>query len=146
MNGVSKMSTQENKKKPNPTDIHVGSRIRLRRNMLGMSQEKLGEMLGITFQQVQKYEKGTNRVGASRLQAISEILGVPVAFMFEDAPGASTTPAGSLAEAGPNSFALEFCTSTEGLQLNRAFVRIQDPKVRRKIIDLVKALAADGSD
>ncbi len=114
--------------------------------MLGMSQEKLGEMLGITFQQVQKYEKGTNRVGASRLQAISEILGVPVAFMFEDAPGASSTPAGSLAEAGPNSFALEFCTSTEGLQLNRAFVRIQDPKVRRKIIDLVKVLAADGSD
>lgn len=70
--------TEDNKKKPNPIDIHVGSRIRLRRNMLGMSQEKLGENLGITFQQIQKYEKGTNRVGASRLQAIASILGVPV--------------------------------------------------------------------
>ena len=81
------MVDKENKKKPNPTDVHVGSRIRLRRNMLGMSQEKLGENLGITFQQIQKYEKGTNRVGASRLQAISNILGVPVSFLFEDAPG-----------------------------------------------------------
>ncbi len=77
----------ENKKKPNPIDIHVGSRIRLRRTMLGMSQEKLGESLGITFQQIQKYEKGTNRVGASRLQNISSILNVPVSFFFEDAPG-----------------------------------------------------------
>lgn len=78
---------KENKKKPNPIDIHVGSRVRLRRNMLGMSQEKLGEHLGITFQQIQKYEKGTNRVGASRLQAIASVLKVPVAFFFEDAPG-----------------------------------------------------------
>jgi transcriptional regulator with XRE-family HTH domain len=77
----------ENKKKPNPIDIHVGSRIRLRRTMLGMSQEKLGESLGITFQQIQKYEKGTNRVGASRLQNIAGILNVPVSFFFEDAPG-----------------------------------------------------------
>ena len=77
----------ENKKKPNPIDIHVGSRIRLRRTMLGMSQEKLGESLGITFQQIQKYVKGTNRVGASRLQNISSILNVPVSFFFEDAPG-----------------------------------------------------------
>jgi Predicted transcriptional regulators len=136
----------ENKKKPNPTDVHVGSRIRLRRNMLGMSQEKLGETLGITFQQVQKYEKGTNRVGASRLQAIADTLGVPVSFMFEDAPGTSTTPTGGLAESGANNFPLEFCTSTEGLQLNRAFARIQDPKVRRKIIELVKALAAESGE
>ncbi len=85
--GEGKMADKENKKKPNPTDMHVGSRIRLRRNMLGMSQEKLGENLGITFQQIQKYEKGTNRVGASRLQAIANILGVPVAFFFEDLPG-----------------------------------------------------------
>ena len=90
----------ENKKKPNPIDIHVGSRIRLRRTMLGMSQEKLGEALGITFQQIQKYEKGTNRVGASRLQAISGILNVPVSFFFEDAPDGNpaNTPAG-MAEA-----------------------------------------------
>ena len=81
------MLEKENKKKPNPIDIHVGSRIRLRRNMLGMSQEKLGESLGITFQQIQKYEKGTNRVGASRLQAIASILDVPVAFFFDDVAG-----------------------------------------------------------
>lgn len=127
----------ENKKKPNPIDIHVGGRIRLRRNMLGMSQEKLGENLGITFQQIQKYEKGTNRVGASRLQAIASILEVPVAFFFEDAPGGSE----GLAEASQTTYVVDFLSSTEGLQLNRAFVRIGDPKVRRKIIDLVRALA-----
>ena len=127
----------ENKKKPNPIDIHVGGRIRLRRNMLGMSQEKLGENLGITFQQIQKYEKGTNRVGASRLQAIASILEVPVAFFFEDAPGGSE----GLAEESQTTYVVDFLSSTEGLQLNRAFVRIGDPKVRRKIIDLVRALA-----
>ena len=74
------------KKAPNPTDKHVGSRVRMRRMMLGMSQEKLGDALGLTFQQVQKYEKGTNRIGASRLQQISHILQVPVAFFFEGAP------------------------------------------------------------
>jgi transcriptional regulator with XRE-family HTH domain len=132
----------ENKKKPNPIDIHVGSRIRLRRNMLGMSQEKLGENLGITFQQIQKYEKGTNRVGASRLQAIASILGVPVAFFFEDAPGQEPAGPGGMAEDSPTSFVVDFLNSAEGLQLNRAFARIPDPKVRRKLIDLVKALAA----
>ena len=131
----------ESKKKPNPTDTHVGSRIRLRRNMLGMSQEKLGDMLGITFQQVQKYEKGTNRVGASRLQAISQILQVPVSFFFEDVSSAEPARQGGLAEAGGPAPALDFCSSAEGLQLNRAFVRIGDAKVRRKVIELVKALA-----
>ena len=129
----------ENKKKPNPIDIHVGTRIRLRRNMLGMSQEKLGEHLGITFQQIQKYEKGTNRVGASRLQAISNILEVPVAFFFEDAPGGSSSD--GLSEDGSATYVVDFLSSTEGLQLNRAFVRISDPSVRRKIIDLVRALS-----
>lgn len=129
----------ENKKKPNPIDVHVGSRIRLRRNMLGMSQEKLGELLGITFQQIQKYEKGSNRVGASRLQAISSILAVPVSFFFQDAP--SEGPGGGFAESDGTSYVVDFLSSTEGLQLNRAFVRIQDPKIRRKILDLVKALA-----
>jgi len=129
----------ENKKKPNPIDVHVGSRIRLRRNMLGMSQEKLGELLGITFQQIQKYEKGSNRVGASRLQAISAILNVPVAFFFEDAPGENRP--GGFAEADGTSYVVDFLSSTEGLQLNRAFVRIRDAKVRKKILDLVKALA-----
>lgn len=133
----------ENKKKPNPVDIHVGSRIRLRRNMMSMSQEKLGDSLGITFQQIQKYEKGSNRVGASRLQAIAEILSVPVSFFFEDAPGQETRGARGLAEDGSTSFVVDFLNSAEGLQLNRAFVRISDAKVRRKIIDLVRALAAD---
>lgn len=134
----------ENKKKPNPIDIHVGSRVRLRRNMLGMSQEKLGESLGITFQQIQKYEKGTNRVGASRLQAISTILNVPVSFFFEDAPGVPSLT-GGMAEASSTSFVVDFLNSAEGLQLNRAFAKITDAKIRRKIIDLVKALA-DGSE
>ena len=140
------MIDKDNKKKPNPTDIHVGGRIRLRRNMLGMSQEKLGENLGITFQQIQKYEKGTNRVGASRLQAIASILGVPVAFFFEDVPGYETAGNRGFAEDASTAFALEFCSSSEGLQLNRAFVKISDMKVRRKIIELVKALAADDAD
>ena len=134
---------EDNKKKPNPIDIHVGSRIRLRRNMLGMSQEKLGENLGITFQQIQKYEKGTNRVGASRLQAIASILGVPVAFFFEDAPGQEASGNRGFAEDSSMAFAVEFCGSPEGLQLNRAFVKITDMKVRRKIIELVQSLSSD---
>jgi transcriptional regulator with XRE-family HTH domain len=134
----------ENKKKPNPIDIHVGSRIRLRRTMLGMSQEKLGESLGITFQQIQKYEKGTNRVGASRLQNISAILNVPVSFFFEDAPGDQVGGATGMAEASSSNYVVDFLSSAEGLQLNRAFVKIADPKVRRRLVDLVKALAAEG--
>lgn len=136
----------ENKKKPNPIDIHVGSRIRLRRNMLTMSQEKLGENLGITFQQIQKYEKGTNRVGASRLQAISSILSVPVSFFFEDAPGMETGRGKGLAEDNSAAYVVDFLNSAEGIQLSRSFVRIADAKVRRKVIDLVKALAADGDE
>lgn len=132
-----------NKKKPNPIDVHVGSRVRLRRNVLGMSQEKLGESLGITFQQVQKYEKGTNRVGASRLQAIASILTVPVSFFFEDAPGSETERIEGFAEENTASYVVGFLNTTEGLQLSRAFVKISDAKVRRKIIDLVKALAAE---
>lgn len=130
------------KKKPDPIDVYVGSRIRLRRNLLGMSQEKLGEQLGITFQQIQKYEKGTNRVGASRLQAISEILEVPVSFFFEEVPGASATE--GFAE---NAISyIDFCSSTEGVQLMRAFTHIKDPKVRRKIIDLAKALSNENTE
>lgn len=130
------------KKKPNPIDVHVGSRIRLRRNMLGLSQERLGESLGITFQQIQKYEKGTNRVGASRLQAIASILNTPVSFFFEGAVDDENTNAAGVSEDGA-AFVTDFLNSSEGLQLNRAFMKIPDPKVRRKILDLVKALAAD---
>ena len=128
-----------NKKKPNPVDIHVGSRVRLRRTMLGMSQEKLGESLGITFQQIQKYEKGSNRIGASRLQRMSEVLNVPVSFFFEDAPGGQPTENGLHEPSGPD-YVVDFLSSSEGLQLNRAFVKITDAKVRRRIIDLVRSL------
>lgn len=131
----------EARKTPNPIDIHVGSRIRLRRNMAGMSQEKLGESLGITFQQVQKYEKGTNRVGASRLQAIASVLEVPVSYFFNDAP--SDAPADEFSEEHSSNYVVDFISSTEGLRLNRAFVRIADPKVRARIIDLVRTLADD---
>jgi transcriptional regulator with XRE-family HTH domain len=135
------------KKQPNPIDIHVGSRVRLRRMMLSMSQEKLGENLGITFQQIQKYEKGTNRIGASRLQHIARVLQVPVSFFFEDAPGgASEAQAPSMGEPRSASYVVDFLSSSEGLQLNRAFLRVKDAKVRRKIIDLVRALAGEDTD
>lgn len=131
----------ENKKQPNPIDIHVGSRIRLRRNMIALSQEKLGERLGITFQQIQKYEKGTNRVGASRLQAIAGILNVPVSYFFEDAPRQEGDgPLGLEEEAAPPLIP-DFLSSTEAMQLNRAFMKISDPKIRRRILDLLKTLA-----
>lgn len=133
-----------NKKQPNPIDIHVGSRVRLRRMMLSMSQEKLGESLGITFQQIQKYEKGTNRIGASRLQHIARVLQVPVSFFFEDAPGApgGGSPSG-MAEAPQTQYVVDFLSSAEGIQLNRAFVRIKNPKLRRRVIDLVRGMAGD---
>ncbi len=137
---------EQNKKKPNPIDAHVGGRIRMRRNMLGMSQEKLGESLGITFQQIQKYEKGTNRVGASRLQAIASILEVPPAFFFENAPTQEPSHAGGLAEDSAMTSVMEFCSSAEGIQLNRAFVKIGDPKVRRRILELVKSLSDSDGD
>src|SRR6202048_3879975 len=131
------------KKAPNPTDKHVGSRVRMRRMMLSMSQEKLGDGLGITFQQIQKYEKGTNRIGASRLQHIARVLSVPVSFFFEDAPGAPAEQPGGMAEPKSTHYVVDFLSSAEGLQLNKAFIRIKDSKLRRKIIDHVRALAGE---
>lgn len=128
-----------NKKQPNPIDVHVGARVRLRRMMIGMSQEKLGDALGITFQQIQKYEKGTNRIGASRLQHAARVLKVPVSFFFEDAPGAVPGVTNS-----PNaSYVVDFLSSPEGVQLNKAFIRIKDAKLRRKVIELVRAMAGE---
>jgi len=134
-----------NKKQPNPIDIHVGSRVRLRRMMLGMSQEKLGEHLGITFQQIQKYEKGTNRIGASRLQHIARVLSTPVSFFFDDAPGVTSEArnASGMAEAPNTNYVVDFLSSSEGIQLNKAFVRIKDAKLRRRLIDLVRAMAGE---
>jgi transcriptional regulator with XRE-family HTH domain len=133
-------------KAPNPVDKYVGSRVRMRRIMLGMSQEKLGEALGLTFQQVQKYEKGTNRVGASRIQQISEILQVPVSFLFEGAPS-GTISAEGLSEGTSPAYVSDFLATSEGLALTRAFTRITDAKLRRSIVDLVEQIAArEGPD
>jgi transcriptional regulator with XRE-family HTH domain len=129
-------------KTPNPIDKHVGSRVRMRRIMLGLSQERLGEALGLTFQQVQKYEKGTNRIGASRLQQIAHILQVPVAFFFEDAPREHGRQ-DETRDVPSTSYVSEFLASSEGLSLSRAFMRIQEPKLRRRIVDLVEAIAGE---
>ena len=146
MRGLNESASMANKKQPNPIDIHVGSRVRLRRMMLGMSQEKLGENLGITFQQIQKYEKGTNRIGASRLQHIARVLTVPVSFFFEDAPGGVASEPGGMAEQPSASYVVDFLSSSEGIQLNKAFIRIKDAKLRRKVIELVRAMAGTDDD
>jgi transcriptional regulator with XRE-family HTH domain len=133
------------KKAPNPIDKHVGSRVRMRRMMLGMSQEKLGDALGLTFQQVQKYEKGTNRIGASRLQQISVILQVPVAFFFEGAPHvAASHTTGGMEEAPSPAYVSDFLATSDGLSLTKAFMRIHNPKLRRRIVDLVEEIAGEG--
>ena len=133
-------------KAPNPVDRYVGSRVRMRRIMLGMSQEKLGDALGLTFQQVQKYEKGTNRVGASRIQQISEILKVPVSFLFEGGPSGIANAEGFGAEASPT-YVSDFLATSEGLALTRAFTRIGDAKLRRCIVEMVEQIAArEGPD
>jgi transcriptional regulator with XRE-family HTH domain len=128
------------KKAPNPIDKHVGSRVRMRRMMLSMSQEKLGGALGLTFQQVQKYEKGTNRIGASRLQQISHILQVPVAFFFEGAP-TSHPPTDGMGEAPSPTYVSDFLATSDGLALTKAFMEIKEPKLRRRIVDLVEEIA-----
>jgi transcriptional regulator with XRE-family HTH domain len=128
-------------KAPNPVDKYVGSRVRMRRIMLGMSQEKLGEALGLTFQQVQKYEKGTNRVGASRIQQISEILQVPVSFLFEGGPSGTPNAEGHSEGSSP-AYISDFLATSEGLALTRAFTRISDAKLRRSIVEMVEQIAA----
>jgi transcriptional regulator with XRE-family HTH domain len=141
-NGRSFMFARVERKSPNPVDKHVGGRVRMRRMMLAMSQEKLGNALGLTFQQVQKYEKGTNRIGASRLQQISHILQVPVAFFFEGAPNlyGSTD---RMKEAPSPSYVSDFLATAEGLLLTKAFMRINEPKLRRRIVDLVAEIAGE---
>jgi transcriptional regulator with XRE-family HTH domain len=131
------------KKTPNPIDKHVGSRVRMRRMMVGMSQEKLGDALGLTFQQVQKYEKGTNRIGASRLQQISHILQVPVAFFFEGAPQASNDIGLNLDGAPSPAYVSDFLATSDGLALTKSFMRIKDAKLRRRIVDLVEQIVGE---
>jgi transcriptional regulator with XRE-family HTH domain len=131
------------KKQANPVDAHVGHRVRLRRMLIGMSQERLGELLGLTFQQVQKYEKGINRIGAGRLYEVAGILGVPVAFFYEDV---DHDAGGGGAEGDEPPRVMEFLSSPEGLQLSLAFMRIKDVKVKRRILDLVRSLADEESE
>ena len=130
------------KKTPNPIDVHVGLRVRMRRLMLSMSQEKLGEALGLTFQQVQKYEKGSNRIGASRLQHISSILKVPVSFFFDGAPRQGSHGSG-MSEAISPDFVSNFLATSDGLSLIKAFTDIKSKTLRRSIVDLVVLIAGE---
>jgi transcriptional regulator with XRE-family HTH domain len=130
------------KKVPNPIDRHVGARVRMRRMLAGVSQEKLGEGLGLTFQQVQKYEKGSNRISASRLQQIAKMLDVPVSFFFDGAP-TGDTPTGGFSDSASTAYVADFLATSEGVHLTKAFVRIKNARVRRRIIDLVEALAEE---
>lgn len=131
--------------RPNPIDVHVGARVRLRRTLMGMSQEKLGELLGLTFQQVQKYERGANRIGASRLFDLSRVLDVPVSYFFEEMSdeieGASPRFMVRATEDPPESCE-DVLIQRETLELVRAYYRIQDSGVRSRVQELAKALGA----
>ncbi|HIJ38364.1 MAG TPA: helix-turn-helix transcriptional regulator [Rhodospirillaceae bacterium] len=135
--------------KPNPVDVHVGGRVRLRRTLLGMSQEKLGEAIGLTFQQVQKYERGANRIGASRLFDLSLVLDVPVSFFFDDISEGTSKQSPRMMVAGFAEEPLPMLdgdplTKRETLELVRAYYRITDPQVRKRVFELAKALANAG--
>jgi len=137
----------ERESRPSPIDVHVGTRIRLRRTLLGMSQERLGEALGLTFQQVQKYERGVNRVGASRLFDLSRVLDVPISFFFDDMPenlaasfgGPNGRRPGTLPD-GQEAFPDDTLNRRETLELVRAYYRITDPNVRKRMFDLIKSM------
>ena len=130
---------------PNPIDVHVGSRVRLRRTLLGLSQEKLGEALGLTFQQVQKYERGANRIGASRLFDLSRVLDVPISFFYDDMSSNTSAKSPrnivSLADQAVEPFEPDPLAKRETLELVRAYYRIKEPAVRKRILGLTKALA-----
>ena len=128
------------KKKPNSTDCYVGARVRMRRMMLGMTQQKLGDALGLTFQQVQKYEKGANRISASRLQQIAQILQVPESFFFDGGPNPSGKQPKVFSGAPSPNYIADFLASPDGFALCKAFMSINDAKLRRRIVDLVKEL------
>lgn len=142
----------EKEGRPSPIDVHVGSRIRLRRTLMGMSQERLGEALGLTFQQVQKYERGVNRVGASRLFDLSRVLDVPISFFFDDLPEnlASTYgPQVGRRTAGlsemQDGFTDDSLNRRETLELVRAYYRITDPAVRKRVFELIKSMGPSES-
>ena len=147
MVGAEQALGSEKESRPSPIDVHVGSRIRLRRTLLGMSQERLGESLGLTFQQVQKYERGVNRVGASRLFDLSRVLDVPISFFFDDMPDTLSTNFGGLpsrrsghAVDGQDPFGDDTLSRRETLELVRAYYRITDPAIRKRVFDLIKSM------
>ena len=123
---------------PNPVDIHVGGRVRLRRTLLGFSREKLGQALGLTFQQVQKYERGANRIGASRLYHLSQILDVPIGFFFDDMPKSVQD---GMAEPSQEPYERDPLVKRETLELVRAYYRIPDARARKRLFELTKAMA-----
>ncbi len=128
-------------KKPNPVDVHVGGRMRLRRTLLGYSQDKLGKAVGLTFQQIQKYERGANRIGASRLYQFSKILDVPVAFFYDDMPAEVDDAQPGLAEDEGVPFDQQQFTRRETLKLVRAYYAIADPAIRHRIYELTRSVA-----
>jgi transcriptional regulator with XRE-family HTH domain len=129
--------------RPRAVDVHVGSRIRLRRNLLGMSQQSLGEALGLTFQQVQKYERGLNRVGASRLFDLSRVLDVPISFFFDDMPDSlMSTYAGQASREPRDSAATDVLIRRETLELVQAYYRIADPALRKRMLDLIRSMGS----
>jgi transcriptional regulator with XRE-family HTH domain len=135
------------RKKEQTIDAHIGARVRLRRLMLGMSQESLGGQLSLTFQQIQKYEKGVNRISASRLYALARALSVPVNYFFEGLSNPDLpSDYDSLQEANTVSPYLDFVSSGEGVQLNKAFLKIEDDVTRRKILAIVEDIARVAGD
>ncbi|MCG8508423.1 MAG: helix-turn-helix domain-containing protein [Rhodospirillales bacterium] len=130
---------------PNPIDVHVGGRVRLRRTLLGMSQEKLGEAVNLTFQQIQKYERGANRIGASRMFELSQVLDVPVSFFFDDMPEEFKSSEGvrerALRDYEQASYEPDPLARRETLELVRAYYKIDDPKVRKRLFELTKSLS-----
>jgi transcriptional regulator with XRE-family HTH domain len=125
-----------------PVDVHVGSRLRMRRTLLGLSQQKLGEKLSLTFQQIQKYERGANRIGASRLFELSRILDVKPAFFFEEMPTGSSLQVAGIQDPA-DEFEHEFLGKRETLELVRAYYKIDNMEVRKRVFDVIKALAAE---
>jgi transcriptional regulator with XRE-family HTH domain len=147
MAGAEQVIGSDRESRPSPIDVHVGARIRLRRTLLGMSQERLGESLGLTFQQVQKYERGVNRVGASRLFDLSRVLDVPISFFFDDMPDTLSANFGGIphrrtgnASEQQDPFGDDTLSRRETLELVRAYYRITDPAIRKRVFDLIKSM------
>ncbi len=136
---------RSNSRRASPIDKHVGERVRMRRMLLGMSQERLGEQLGLTFQQVQKYEKGVNRIGASRLFDLAQVLGVPIQYFYDSMSAAVSghLSAPGFADKPGETYVADFLSSRDSVELNKAFARITDPRIRRSIVDMVRSIAGE---